>query len=95
VPRDGESHANIDEGVGNGDDNNNGDGDGDTDGVDCGDGRVSDAINTLSVSPKNKRLVCVTGTSLLYWSSTEGKSGMMDVSVLGYIGQRVMFSSVW
>jgi len=85
VPRDGERQVNVGKGNGNGDSKSNGDGDGDNDNGDCGDGRESDAINTLSVSPKNKRLVCVTGTSRLYWSSTEGKSGMMDVSISGNI----------
>jgi len=82
VPRDGDRQVNAGEGGGDGDGNSNGDGDGHTD--DGDDGRGSDAINTLSVSPKNKRLVCVTGTSRLYWSSMEGKSGMMDVSVLSF-----------
>lgn len=96
VPRDSERQVNVGEGVGDVDRNSNGDGDGDTDDGDGGDGRGSDAINTLSVSPKNKRLVCVTGTSRLYWSSMEGKSGMMDVSVLGDKGWRVMdFSVGW
>lgn len=85
MPRDGERQVNVGESGGNGCVNSNGDGDGDTDDGDSGEGRESDAINTLSVSPKNKRLVCVTGTSRLYWSSTEGKSGMMDVSISGDI----------
>jgi len=81
VPRDGERQVNVGEGGGDSDGNSNGDVDGNTDDGDGDDGRGSDAINTLSVSPKNKKLVCVTGTSRLYWSSTEGKSGMMDVSL--------------
>ncbi|XP_029340916.1 cilia- and flagella-associated protein 57-like [Acyrthosiphon pisum] len=81
VPRDGERQVNVGEGGGDADGNSNGDGDGDTDDGDGGDSRGSDAINSLSVSPKNKRLVCVTGTSQLYWSSMEGKSGMMDVEL--------------
>lgn len=85
VPRDGERQVNVGEGGGDADGNSNGDGDGDSNDGDDGDSRGSDAINSLSVSPKNKRLVCVTGTSQLYWSSMEGKSGMMDVSVFGDI----------
>ncbi|XP_025202982.1 cilia- and flagella-associated protein 57-like [Melanaphis sacchari] len=81
VPRDGERQVNISEGSGDSGSNSNGDGDGNTDDSVGGDCKVSDAINTLSVSPKNKKLVCVTGTSRLYWSSTEGKSGMMDVEL--------------
>lgn len=90
VPRDSERQVNVGEGGGDADGNSNGD----TDDGDGGDGRGSDAINTLSISPKNKRLVCVTGTSRLYWSSMEGKSGMMDVSILGDKGRRVMVFSV-
>lgn len=92
VPRDGERQVNVDEGGGDSYGNSNGDGDGDgniEDG-DGDDGGGSDTINTLSVSPKNKKLVCVTGTSRLYWSSTEGKSGMMDVSFLVDMGRRVI-----
>lgn len=85
VPRDGERQVNFGEGGGDADGNSNGDGDGDSKDGDDGYSRGSDAINSLSVSPKNKRLVCVTGTSQLYWSSMEGKSGMMDVSVFGDI----------
>lgn len=92
VPRDDERQVNVGEGGGDSDGNSNGDGDGDgnTDDGDGDDDRWSDAINTLSVSPKNKKLVCVTGTSRLYWSSTEGKSGMMDVSFMVDMGWRVI-----
>lgn len=94
VPRDGERQVNIGEVGGDSDGNSNGDGDGNTDDDDGDDGRGSDAINTLSVSPKNKKLVCVTGTSRLYWSSTEGKSGMMDVSFMVDMGHYI-FITKW
>jgi hypothetical protein len=94
VPRDNELQMNVGEGGGNDDGNSNSDSDGDTDNGDLSDGRRADAINTLSVSPKNKRLVCVTGSSRLYWSSTEGKSGMMNVSIVSDMGWRVVVFSV-
>jgi len=84
VPKEGEPQANVGAGGGDSNVNSNGDEDGNTNDGDGGDGRRPDTINTLSVSPKHKRLVCVTGKSRLYWSSTEGKSGMMDVSVMIY-----------
>lgn len=91
VPRDAERKVNVGEGGGYGDGNSEGD---DTNYSIGSYGIGSDAINTLSVSPKNKRLVCVTGTSRLYWSSTEGKSGMMDVSIVALVEWRVLVLSV-